>query len=45
LIGAVLASGMATMSELGTTLSTEDVYDLIEVAAVHNYNSRPRDGN
>lgn len=41
LIGAALSTGLATLGELSTVLGTEDAYDLIEIAAVNAYNSRP----
>ncbi len=43
LIGAALSTGMATMGELSTVLSTEDAYTLVEITAVNAYNSRPPD--
>lgn len=42
MIGAVLSAKMATLAELSTVLSTEDVYTMCEILAVDNYNSRPR---
>jgi hypothetical protein len=33
---------MATMTDLSTVLSLEDVYLLLDIAAVDAYNSRPR---
>jgi hypothetical protein len=41
-IGAVISSRLATIVELGTVLSTEDVYLLCEIIAVDSYNSRPQ---
>ena len=45
-IGAAISSGKATAAELSTVLSLEDVYDLLEVAAIDAHNFRllhPRD--
>ena len=42
MIGAVISHRMASVAELETVLSTEDVYDLIEIIAVDRYNARPR---
>jgi hypothetical protein len=39
-IGFVLSSKMATLVELQTVLGMEDVYDLIEVISIDNYNQR-----
>jgi hypothetical protein len=41
-MGAVISSRLATMAELSTVLSMEDVYVLLDIAAVDGYNSRPR---
>ena len=41
-IGAVISSRLATLVELSTVLSTEDVYLLVEIIAVDRYNSRPQ---
>ena len=38
LIGRVISSKLATLSELDTILGIEDVYDLLEVMAVDSYN-------
>lgn len=45
-IGAALASGKASYRDLDAYLSVEDMYDLLEVAAVDAHNARllnPRD--
>jgi hypothetical protein len=39
-IGMVISSGKASMMELSTVLSLEDVHDIIEVLQVDSYNSR-----
>lgn len=39
-IGAVISSGKATMRDLDEHLSVEDVYDLLEIAAVDAHNAR-----
>jgi hypothetical protein len=36
----VVSRGLATLHELDTVLSTEDLYDLIEIMAVDAYNQR-----
>ncbi len=37
-IATVLSARMATIVELDTALGTQDLYDLLEVIAVDNYN-------
>jgi hypothetical protein len=37
----VISGGLATFTELSTTLSLEDVYLLLEIMAVDAYNNRP----
>ena len=37
-IGAVISSGRASLVELDTVLSVEDVYVLLEITAVDSYN-------
>jgi len=39
-MGAVISRGLATMYELDVSLSTEDLYDLIEIIAVDAYNQK-----
>lgn len=39
-IGAVISSRLATMVELDTVLGTEDLHDLLEIAAVDAYNKQ-----
>ena len=39
-IGVVLSSRIATMTELTTTLGAHDLYDLLEVLAVDAHNDR-----
>lgn len=39
-IGAVVSARLATYAELGSVLSLEDVYDLLEVMEVDAYNRR-----
>jgi hypothetical protein len=39
-------SGLATLHELDTVYGIEDLWDLLEIASVRAYNSRPvTDGN
>jgi hypothetical protein len=40
-LGVVVSSRLATLAELGSELSTEDVYDLLEIVVVDRYNQRP----
>lgn len=40
-IATVLSTRLATLVELDTVLGVEDVYDLLEVAAVDAFNRRP----
>lgn len=40
LIGAVVSSGLATLSELQTIYGTEDAYDILEIASVNAHNRR-----
>ena len=40
MIGTVLSHGKATMAELTTVLSVEDVHDLYELIMVDNWNRR-----
>jgi hypothetical protein len=40
-IGAAVSTGLATLHELDTVYSVEDVYLLLEIAAVDRYNARP----
>jgi hypothetical protein len=40
-IGAVISSRLASMAELDTVLGAEDLYTLLEILVVDNYNSRP----
>jgi len=37
-IATVLSSGMATLTELSTTLGTEDLWWLLEISTVDSYN-------
>lgn len=37
-IGMVVSSGKATLVELGTVLSVEDLWDLMEIISVDNHN-------
>lgn len=39
-IGTVVSRGMATLHELDTVYGTQDLLDMIEIAAVDNYNHR-----
>lgn len=34
----ILSAGLATMTEMSTSLGTQDLYDLLEVIAVDNHN-------
>jgi hypothetical protein len=38
LIGAIVASGKATLNELKTVYTLEDAYDLFEIVSVTKYN-------
>ena len=40
MIAVVVSSKLATLTELGTSLGTEDLHDLLEVAAVDSHNRR-----
>ncbi len=40
LIGVVVSSGFATLYELQTVYSYEDMIDLYEIVLVNNYNER-----
>lgn len=42
-IGTVVSSRLASLHELDTVLGIEDVYRLLEVIAVDDYNNRPED--
>lgn len=37
-IGMVVSSGKATLADLGTVLSIEDLHDLMEIITVDNHN-------
>ena len=37
-IGTVVSSGFATLHELDTVLGTQDLFDLLEIISVNNYN-------
>lgn len=39
MIGMVISTGKATMTELATTLSTEDLHDILEVVNVDAHNA------
>ena len=39
----VISSRLATMTELDSVLGAQDLYDLLEIAAVDAFNSRPED--
>ena len=39
-IGAIISNKLATLNELDTIYSTEDVYDMIEIIAVDAFNSK-----
>jgi hypothetical protein len=39
-IGMVISAGLATMTELGSTLGTEDLEDLVEIAMTDAANAR-----
>lgn len=39
-IGAAVSSGKATIRDLGEALSLEDLYDILEIAAVDAHNIR-----
>lgn len=40
MIGAVVSRRLATLHELDTVYGTQDVYDLMEIAAVDDHNQR-----
>jgi hypothetical protein len=40
MIGAVVSSGRATLHELDTVYGTQDLHDLMEIAAVDAHNRR-----
>jgi 4-diphosphocytidyl-2C-methyl-D-erythritol kinase len=40
MIGAVVSRRLATLHELDTVYGTQDVYDLMEIAAVDDYNQK-----
>lgn len=42
-IGAVVSSRLASLTELDTVLGAEDLYRLLEVIAVDDFNNRPED--
>jgi hypothetical protein len=39
-IGAIISNKLATMHELDSVLSTEDMFDLLEIIAIDSYNQR-----
>jgi len=39
-VGAVVSAGLATLTELKTTLSIKDMFDLAEILAINNHNQR-----
>ena len=39
-VGVVISSGLASLTELSTTLGTEDLYDLVEIVMVDAHNRR-----
>jgi hypothetical protein len=41
-IGRAISSGLATLAELSTVLSTEDVWLLLEISSIDSYNARPQ---
>lgn len=40
LIGVVVSSKLATLSELHTTLGAEDLHDMLEILAIDAHNER-----
>lgn len=42
-IGIVISSGKATLAELSTILSVEDIHDILEVLAIDAHNARVRE--
>jgi len=38
MIGTVISRGLATLHELDTVYSTEDLYDMMEIIAVDSHN-------
>jgi hypothetical protein len=40
IVAVLLESKLATLHELDTVYGTEDMWDLLEVCTVHNYNER-----
>lgn len=40
MIARVVAAGKATLAELATILTLEDLHDLLEIIAVENHNAR-----
>lgn len=40
MIGTIISRRLATLHEIDTVYGTQDIYDLMEIIAVDNYNDR-----